>query len=641
MRLIPSASSFYIALHAELSSLCSCCSGTAAAAGGKHFSALLPRCESLPKFDCHLDGFDPRSVTVVQFKPRSGAGEALLDDQAIAARVRKDLNSDSTAVAVLHVVCGSKTGLVHPSFDTVRALQEEFYGALIVVVDACQLRCDLRQIQQYTELGYMTLITGSKFYTAPPFAGGVIVPQNIAAEIERHLETARTKAGAPCLVPTGLRQYLSAFEAPPTMSNLRHFLAQDNDWVNFGLHLRWSCAVDVMERYAALRQEEVAQFTAQWVERVKSLVSAQGPFLRLLPEPADSAAMHADMVSGVSGIVSVVVSVVDAEALAESQSAAMAFSGFGHLIKPSMPSPSPDATSIPLRVLNFDECKEFHLRLSQESHGCAGAHGQTVTPVGAPVRCMLGQPVKLADSGFTVVRIALGADVVVSALENNSDGDSCKLDSILREDEAVVTKMALVARNWHSTHATEEDNQSNHTKMASIDRQLLLSATNPAALRPDNAAVVPTEAAALTAAKAAEVLHQVYPGAGAIPAACLLYDLDAVTATAAALRTAFASSLPAGIKFNHCFAMKAAPLTYLLQNAVREGLGIETASLMEVSYSFLFIRLSKVLSPDVGGNVVLTTRSSRRCAAVVHLPSSSSTVLARPLRSWTLPCARA
>jgi hypothetical protein len=556
-------------------------SGTAAAAGGKHFSALLPRGESLPKFDCHLQGLDPSWVTVVQFKPRSGAGKALLDDEAIAARVRKDLNGNATAVAVLHVVCGSKTGLVHPSFDTVRALQEEFGDALIVVVDACQLRCDLRQLQQYTEKGYMTLITGSKFYTAPPFAGAVVVPAGIAEEIERHLEAVRTKPEARCVVPTGLRQYLSAYEAPSTMPNLRHFLSQDNNWVNLGLHLRWSCAVDLMERYSALPQDAVAQFTAQWVERVKALVSAQGPYLRLLPEPADSSAMHADMVSGVSGIVSVVVSVVDAEALAESQSAASAFAGFGHLITPNKPSP-PDVSTVPLRALTFDECKEYHLRLSQESHGCVGAQGQTVTPVGVPVRCMLGQPVKLADSGFTVVRIALGADMVVSALENNTAGDNTALDRILREDEAVVTKMSLVARAWHSTHATEEDGHANQTKMAAIDRQLLLPATKAMTAR-SKTTVVPTEAVALTAAKAAEVLSQVYPGAGAIPPACVLYDLDAVTATAAALRTAFTSTLPAGIKFNHCFAMKAAPLTYLLQNTVREGLGIETASLMEVS----------------------------------------------------------
>lgn len=57
-----------------------------------------------------------------------------------------------------------------------------------VVVDACQLRSDAQNIVEYAGLGFVTLVTGSKFYCGPPFAGAVLFPPAALAELASGLE---------------------------------------------------------------------------------------------------------------------------------------------------------------------------------------------------------------------------------------------------------------------------------------------------------------------------------------------------------------------------------------------------------------------------------------------------------------------
>lgn len=545
-------------------------SGTAAAAGGRHFSTLSPRGDGKLTVDGLLDGIEADWVRVVQFKPRSGStGEVDSQEEQILRRVRADLAAAPEVVAVVHVVCGSKTGLVHPSFNLVDLLKKEFGQRVLVVVDACQLRCELRHLQRYTNAGYLTLVTGSKFYTGPPFAGAVIVPNNIAQEIETHIGATFQKEKV-CVVPVGLRSYLTDFEVPLAMPKLRNLLYVDNNWLNFGLHLRWACSVHVMTRYAALSRDRVEAFTRAWTRRVRELVTSQSPYLRVLPSPEDNHAANHEMIGDVSGIVSVVVSVMDLEAIEERDAADsnnFLIPGFGMYVngkKVTTPVAPPATTPavVPLRALNFDQCKEFHklMTLNTPSGGV-----EQVGPA-VPVRCMLGQPVKLADNGFAVVRIALGADIVLRALEF---GDH--FEDILREDDAVVTKMALLAKNWHSAEA-KSSTATLAGKQAAVNQAVLIPQIS-----------FDTKVSTVTtAARVSSVLQHVYPAASVVPEVAIFYDLDALTANIATLRSSFSTALPAGVQFTHCFAIKAAPVTFLLQHMASQDLGMETASLMEV-----------------------------------------------------------
>lgn len=72
-------------------------------------------------------------------------------------------------MAVVHLVCGSKTGLVYPSAATVAQLRGEWGDRLLLVADCCQLRCRLSVVKaEYVDAGMLCLVTGSKFFAAPP-----------------------------------------------------------------------------------------------------------------------------------------------------------------------------------------------------------------------------------------------------------------------------------------------------------------------------------------------------------------------------------------------------------------------------------------------------------------------------------------
>lgn len=568
-------------------------SGTAAAAGGRHFSPLAPRGDDTHIVNSLLDGMEADWVCVVQFKPRDTlTGVVSVQEEEILRSVRGDLSACDTAVAVVHVVCGSKTGLVHPSFDVVESLKKEHGERVVVVVDACQLRCDLRQLKRFTDAGYLTLVTGSKFFTGPPFAGAVIVPNSVVQQIEAHIaSTFNQGTHQVCVVPTGLRSYLTSFEVPLGMPNLRAFLAVDNNWLNFGLHLRWASSLDVMARYAALPRDRVERFTRLWTQRVRELVAHQSPFLRVLPDAEENDVAAADRSNAITGIVSVVVSVADIEKIgdrAASDGNNFLIPGFGQYVngkKVTIPvAPAVSApVSAPMRLLNFDQCKEFHRLMTLEDAHVSDAHRAVLVQPAVPVRCMLGQPVKLADNGFAVVRIALGADMVLQALEHTKDEEDCEeIEAILRQDDAVVTKMALLAKNWHTRDASLSTADHVH-KLAAANQTVLIPQVPFVSAVPSIDGSVST---VTTAAKVSQVLKQVYSGAAPVPDVAIFYDLDALTANVRTLKSDFAAAFPVDMQFTHCFAIKAAPLTFLMQHTASLDLGMETASIMEVMFLF-------------------------------------------------------
>lgn len=71
-----------------------------------------------------------------------------------------------------------------------------------MVVDACQLRSEEENIRKYVSLGFLTLVTGSKFYCGPPFCGAVLFPPAALAELEAGHEH----------LPAGFEDYFTRHE---------------------------------------------------------------------------------------------------------------------------------------------------------------------------------------------------------------------------------------------------------------------------------------------------------------------------------------------------------------------------------------------------------------------------------------------
>ena len=150
-------------------------SGVPLAARGRHF-ATDTAIGSIVEKGAVVAGFDPRT-TIVEIPLNDSDGLmrsiAATDndcDQAVARSLAEG------GKVLLHILDVSKRGRAAPSLDGVKAICDRYGEAVGVVVDACQARLSSDAVRTYVEAGWLVLVTGSKFFTGPPFSGALLVP---------------------------------------------------------------------------------------------------------------------------------------------------------------------------------------------------------------------------------------------------------------------------------------------------------------------------------------------------------------------------------------------------------------------------------------------------------------------------------
>ena len=157
--------------------------------------------------------------------------------------------------ALLHALIGSKTGVTAPSAAFVAAL-----GApserIDVVADACQWRVPGQALGALVRAGWMVQISGSKFFTGPPFCGALVAPARMRT---RRAAVARLWDEAPHVAPAAFWPsfWREGFEGPPA---------------SFGPLLRWSAALVEAELFDAvpieLARHAFAAFSTALRERL-------------------------------------------------------------------------------------------------------------------------------------------------------------------------------------------------------------------------------------------------------------------------------------------------------------------------------------------------------------------------------------
>ena len=83
--------------------------------------------------------------------------------------------------------------------------------------------------------GYIVTITGSKFFTGPPYCGALILPKNVSNTIQSSKN----------VLPVGLTQYYNHSDWPTTWECSKAL----SDGYNYGSYMRWNAAVVEMDRY--------------------------------------------------------------------------------------------------------------------------------------------------------------------------------------------------------------------------------------------------------------------------------------------------------------------------------------------------------------------------------------------------------
>jgi hypothetical protein len=243
-------------------------SGVPLAARGRHFAIDTARGRSVAKGET-VPGFrdDTSLVSIAVRRPDGGVRSAPAVDADCAAAV-------ATAIAagrrpVLHILNVSKTGLRAPTMSCAMALSARYAAAMDVVVDACQTRLKPGTVRDYIARGWIVQITGSKFFTGPPFSGAVLAPAIVAARL----------AARP--LPAGLELYSGRPEWPRGQRGLGSLSPNGNH----GLVMRWQAALAEMQAFADVPAGRRRAVLHRFVDHVERCISQTYGLVAVNHEP--------------------------------------------------------------------------------------------------------------------------------------------------------------------------------------------------------------------------------------------------------------------------------------------------------------------------------------------------------------------
>jgi len=253
-------------------------SGTVHTARGHHFGDLTALGSRVRKGE-PIDGLatSVTSIALPLLDENGNAASAAAFDALVIEAVRKAIDGGSKVL--LQTMDSSKLGRQVPSDRCLRHIATCWPDAVQVVVDACQMRLGRSRLRCYLAHGFMVLITGSKFFTGPPFSGALLVPSGLSEAIGRTDPTAG-----------GICDYSSRSDWPRRWDRLRRCFRPH---ANFGQWLRWEAALEEIRAYygvpGAFRHSAIEQLGSG----IRQIIEAS-PSLRLLPQQPDQAGASPD-----------------------------------------------------------------------------------------------------------------------------------------------------------------------------------------------------------------------------------------------------------------------------------------------------------------------------------------------------------
>jgi hypothetical protein len=215
-----------------------------------------------------VPGVGETHVEMIDVPVRDDHGRARPSAE-IAAKMEGAIRAAEAAErhVLVHVVHGSKTGLILPNLGDLDRLHHIHGDSVTFVVDACQARITSPAIAAYLARGAIVFVTGSKFMGGPPFSGFALVPR-------RFREAAQPLAH-------GLATIFRRGEWPGGWPGAEAL----EDGANPGLLLRLEASIFELERFQRLRVEEVTRVILSFHQAVREEIIEKTPAHRVAPYP--------------------------------------------------------------------------------------------------------------------------------------------------------------------------------------------------------------------------------------------------------------------------------------------------------------------------------------------------------------------
>ncbi|MBF0562615.1 MAG: hypothetical protein HQL37_11460 [Alphaproteobacteria bacterium] len=361
------------------------------AASGRNYNTITALGVGV-EIDAPVDETSAARVEINSVPVRDAAGELLpvaevdaTAEQFAAAAVKAGRR------VLLHLLDTSKTGMVAPSVACVVALARRFAGHLDVIVDASQLRMCPETIAAYLGQGFMVILTGSKFFTGPPFAGALLVPPGIGLRV----------VGDEACLPAGYSAYTTRACWPaPWAAYCRNL----NDSLTLGVLLRWWAALWEMRAFHAITVPGPRLILDTFIRVIGEAVDLS-PVLRRLPVPVPD---RSPLIGG------------------------QGWDGLPTILPFAL---VPEGASAPL---DLAMAQRLYGWLNRDVSAWLPAMARDEERRLASLRCHIGQPVLLGET-LCGLRLAAGARLV-------SDGPAL-LEQEIADARRVLAKIAFLLRH--------------------------------------------------------------------------------------------------------------------------------------------------------------------------------------------------
>jgi hypothetical protein len=371
--------------------------GVPLAAKGRHFAVDTALGHDVT-CEAPVPGFRPDTeVESILLRETSGAVRPMA---VVEAEIEAALAAGLAAqkFVILHGLDLSKTGLLAPAPAFLAKLRGIYGDGFDIVVDACQARLSPAAIRAYLDLGAVVLITGSKFFTGPPFAGAALLPAAIAA---------RLQTGT---LPQGLAAYFNRAEFPAD-APCAAILPEGG---NYGLSLRWHAALAEIKALLRTSPARRAAILQGFGATARAAIAAQ-PGLTLLEAPPIARTGRDE----------------DWERL------------------PSIFTFSLQAPHAPERCLTPAEARNVYTWLNTDLSALLPEDAVLAARI-----CHIGQPVPLAqpngDGQMGALRVSAGARLISGEPSHHALGPKARLAREFADLTLVFEKIGLLLRHWET-----------------------------------------------------------------------------------------------------------------------------------------------------------------------------------------------